>query len=93
MMECPSEAEYLSMVDGSKILSLKSSMSKYLLTYRSKETAGLFRMLARMLDALSNSSRKPDLKVLTRFMSLLGRLFQIRDDYMNLTSSDVSQRT
>jgi Geranylgeranyl pyrophosphate synthase len=91
-MKCPSEAEYLAMVDGSKILLFKRFHVKvYLLADMFKETAGLFRMLARMLDALSNSPRKPDVKVLIRFMSLLGRLFQIRDDYMNLTSSDVSQ--
>lgn len=47
-------------------------------------------MLARMLDAMSNSPTKPDVSLLARFMTLLGRLFQIRDDYMNLTSADVS---
>ena len=54
------------------------------------ETASLFRMLARLLDAKSDSPTKPDITRLTRFMTLLGRLFQIRDDYMNLTSDDVS---
>jgi fusicocca-2,10(14)-diene synthase/ophiobolin F synthase len=57
---------------------------------RITETAGLFRMLARLLDALSDSPTKPNVTLLTRFMTLLGRLFQIRDDYMNLTSADVS---
>jgi fusicocca-2,10(14)-diene synthase/ophiobolin F synthase len=47
-------------------------------------------MLGRLMDAKSDSPEKPDIKILTRFMSLLGRLFQIRDDYMNLTSADVS---
>jgi fusicocca-2,10(14)-diene synthase/ophiobolin F synthase len=47
-------------------------------------------MLGRLMDAKSDSPEKPDIKLLTRFMSLLGRLFQIRDDYMNLTSADVS---
>jgi fusicocca-2,10(14)-diene synthase/ophiobolin F synthase len=47
-------------------------------------------MLARMLDAQSDSPTKPDTALLTRFTTLLGRLFQIRDDYMNLTSADVS---
>jgi fusicocca-2,10(14)-diene synthase/ophiobolin F synthase len=54
------------------------------------ETASLFRMLAKLLDAKSDSPTKPDITLLTRFMTLLGRLFQIRDDYMNLTSDDVS---
>ena len=47
-------------------------------------------MLAKLLDAKSTSPTKPDVVLLTRFMTLLGRLFQIRDDYMNLTSADVS---
>jgi len=54
------------------------------------ETSGLFRLLARLLDAKSNASTKPDVATLTHFMTLLGRLFQIRDDYINLTSADVS---
>ncbi|KAH6849621.1 isoprenoid synthase domain-containing protein [Chaetomium sp. MPI-CAGE-AT-0009] len=52
------------------------------------KTAGLYRMLALLLDAQSDSPTKPDVTLLTRFMTLLGRLFQIRDDYMNLTSAD-----
>ncbi|KAK4235205.1 isoprenoid synthase domain-containing protein [Achaetomium macrosporum] len=56
------------------------------------KTAGLFRMLARMLDAKSDSPTKPDVALLTRFMTLLGRLFQIRDDYMNLTSADYTKQ-
>ncbi|KAL2194458.1 isoprenoid synthase domain-containing protein [Corynascus similis CBS 632.67] len=71
-LECPTEEEYLAMVDS--------------------KTAGLFRMFARMLDALSNSPTKPNVTLLTRFMTLLGRLFQIRDDYMNLTSSDYAKQ-
>ncbi|KAK4034307.1 isoprenoid synthase domain-containing protein [Parachaetomium inaequale] len=71
-LECPTEEEYLAMVDG--------------------KTAGLFRMLARLLDALSDSPAKPDVRLLTRFMTLLGRLFQIRDDYMNLTSADYTKQ-
>jgi fusicocca-2,10(14)-diene synthase/ophiobolin F synthase len=47
-------------------------------------------MLARLMDAKSASPTKPDVTLLARFMTLLGRLFQIRDDYMNLTSADVS---
>jgi geranylgeranyl pyrophosphate synthase len=47
-------------------------------------------MPARLLDAMSNSPTKPDVRLLIRFMTLVGRLFQIRDDYMNLTSANVS---
>ncbi|KAK3304736.1 isoprenoid synthase domain-containing protein [Chaetomium strumarium] len=64
---------------------------EYLAMVDSK-TAGLFRMLARMLDAQSDSPTKPDTALLTRFTTLLGRLFQIRDDYMNLTSADYTQQ-
>ncbi|KAL2129754.1 hypothetical protein VTI74DRAFT_7344 [Chaetomium olivicolor] len=67
-LECPTEDEYLAMVDA--------------------KTAGLFRMLARLLDAKSDSPMKPNAAHLARFMTLLGRLFQIRDDYMNLTSAE-----
>ncbi|KAK4151149.1 isoprenoid synthase domain-containing protein [Chaetomidium leptoderma] len=71
-LDCPTEEEYLAMVDG--------------------KTAGLFRMLARLLDAKSDSPTKPDVTLLTQFMTLLGRLFQIRDDYMNLTSADYTKK-
>ncbi|KAH6641834.1 isoprenoid synthase domain-containing protein [Chaetomium tenue] len=71
-LSCPTEEEYLAMVDG--------------------KTAGLFRMLARMLDAQSSSPTKPDVALITRFMTLLGRFFQIRDDYMNLTSADYTKQ-
>ncbi|KAK4104428.1 terpenoid synthase [Parathielavia hyrcaniae] len=56
------------------------------------KTAGLFRMLARLMDAKSTSAKKPDVTLLTRFMNFLGRLFQIRDDYMNLTSADYTEK-
>ncbi|KAK3900071.1 isoprenoid synthase domain-containing protein [Staphylotrichum tortipilum] len=71
-MHCPTEEEYLAMIDG--------------------KTSGLFRLLARLLHAKSNSPTKPDVTTLTHFMTLLGRLFQIRDDYMNLTSADYTKQ-
>nr|BCP56498.1 phomopsene synthase [Diaporthe amygdali] len=49
------------------------------------KTGGLFNMLARLMTAKSSSSSSPDL---TALVGLLGRYFQIRDDYMNLTSAD-----
>jgi geranylgeranyl pyrophosphate synthase len=79
------------MVDGSKSHhESRSHHSERTFADTAAETAGLFRMLARMLDAKSDSPTKLDVTLLTRFMTLLGRLFQIRDDYMNLTSADVS---
>jgi hypothetical protein len=77
------------MVDNSALFSVPICSAEPTLT-RLAETAGLFRMLGRLMDAKSDAPEKPDIKLLTRFMSLLGRLFQIRDDYMNLTSADVS---
>ncbi|KAK4140186.1 isoprenoid synthase domain-containing protein [Dichotomopilus funicola] len=71
-LECPSEEEYLSMVDG--------------------KTSALFRMSVAMLDALSDHPQKPDIAQLNRFMNLLGRMFQIRDDYMNLTSAEYTKQ-
>ncbi|KAH6621252.1 isoprenoid synthase domain-containing protein [Chaetomium sp. MPI-SDFR-AT-0129] len=71
-LDCPTEEEYLSMVDA--------------------KTAGLFRMLARLLDAKSDSPIKPDVGFLVHFTTLLGRLFQIRDDYMNLTSAEYTKQ-
>ncbi len=51
------------------------------------ETGGLFRMLFKLIEARSTLDLKPDL---TGVMTLLGRYFQMRDDYLNLTSADVS---
>ncbi|KAK3296682.1 isoprenoid synthase domain-containing protein [Chaetomium fimeti] len=60
-LSCPTEDEYLAMVDGRCWMQ-------------------------------SDSPTKPDVALLTRFMTLLGRLFQIRDDYMNLTSADYTKK-
>lgn len=50
------------------------------------ETGALFNMLVRLMGAKSHSPSTLDL---SRLMTLLGRYFQIRDDYMNLTSLEV----
>jgi geranylgeranyl pyrophosphate synthase len=50
------------------------------------ETGALFNMLVRLMGAKSHS---PSILDLSRLMTLLGRYFQIRDDYMNLTSLEV----
>lgn len=51
------------------------------------ETGGLFRLLLRLMEAISLSTNKPNL---SHLMVLLGRHFGIRDDYQNLKSKDVS---
>ena len=48
---------------------------------RNIETGGMFRLLTRLMTAESGHADKFDLDVLCR---LLGRYFQIRDDYKNL---------
>ncbi|KAI9841642.1 MAG: hypothetical protein M1837_000489 [Sclerophora amabilis] len=49
------------------------------------KTGGLFRIAYRLMQAESQVSPSPDVDTL---MMLLGRYFQIRDDYMNLTSEE-----
>jgi ophiobolin F synthase len=52
------------------------------------KTGGLFRLMARLMEAESPSPiTTPHL---SRLLTLIGRYYQIRDDYMNLTSADVS---
>lgn len=54
------------------------------------ETGGLFRMASKLMTTRSESAvvMPADLDKLTM---LLGRYFQIRDDYFNLTSHEVSK--
>ncbi|OCL09914.1 terpenoid synthase [Glonium stellatum] len=71
---CPLEDEYLAMV--------------------AQKTGGLFRLLTRLLIAAKanmaghESSIQPS--AFNRFVTLIGRYFQIRDDYQNLNSPDYS---
>jgi geranylgeranyl pyrophosphate synthase len=52
------------------------------------KTGGLFRLMVRLMEAESPSpTTTPHL---SRLLTLTGRYYQIRDDYMNLTSADVS---
>ena len=68
---CPSEEEYLSMIDH--------------------KTGALFHMLVGLMQAYSpfrfNQSTSQQGVNLDKISYILGRFFQIRDDYLNITSS------
>lgn len=55
----------------------------------STETGALFNMLVRLMAAKTQTT-PPVTPDLNHLIILLGRYFQIRDDYMNLTSGEVS---
>lgn len=52
------------------------------------ETGGLIRMLTRLLDATSPLDPKPNVNDLA---IMLGRCYALRDDYKNLSSTEVSK--
>lgn len=52
------------------------------------ETGALFQLITTLM--ISHSQTVQDSASLENFCLLLGRLFQIRDDYQNLVSADVS---
>lgn len=60
------------------------SESEYLIMIDNK-TGGMFRLLAQLLQVEGTATPQPDLEHL---ILLLGRFFQIRDDYMNLQSKE-----
>nr|UXN86878.1 Bifunctional terpene synthase [Didymosphaeria variabile] len=53
------------------------------------KTGGLFRILTRLMLAKSPT---PPWSDLTAIASLMGRYFQVRDDYMNLSSADYTKK-
>ncbi|KAM3483505.1 hypothetical protein MY8738_003048 [Beauveria namnaoensis] len=57
-----------------------------------KKTGGMFRMLTRLMLAESPTGAQITDADLSRFSCLIGRFFQIRDDYQNLTSADYAQQ-
>lgn len=57
---------------------------EYLLMISNK-TGGLFRLAVRLMQAVSNFCMD-----LVPLVDLLGLIFQIQDDYLNLTSQPVS---
>lgn len=57
-----------------------------------KKTGGLFRMLTRLMLAESPVRSKVSDDDLNLMSSLIGRFFQIRDDYQNLASADYAKQ-
>lgn len=57
-----------------------------------KKTGGLFRMLTRLMIAESPVRKKVSDGDLNLFSCLIGRFFQIRDDYQNLASADYAKQ-
>lgn len=90
----PTFEEYMQMVDGSKSFPLpRGPRCKLTLAHLCShclvsETGALFVMIYRIMVAVSPGQTV--LPALERFTLLLGRYFQIRDDYANLASPDVS---
>ncbi|KAH8745795.1 GGPP synthase A [Diaporthe sp. PMI_573] len=65
------------------------SVEEYLQMVDGK-TGGLFRMASKLMATLSQSPKVRPTN-LNNLMTLLGRYFQIRDDYMNLASVEYTQ--
>ena len=66
------------------------SMSEYLVMIDNK-TGGFFRLVMRLMIAEAPSSVSCADK-LSHFATVLGRFYQIRDDYQNLVSEEVSSQ-
>ncbi|KAK8022706.1 terpenoid synthase [Apiospora rasikravindrae] len=56
------------------------------------KTGGLFRILASLMSAKSSDPKFPAPGLIMELSTLLGRYFQIRDDYMNLSSTDYTKQ-
>ena len=67
------------------------TISEYLKMVDQK-TGGLFRMLTRLMIAESPVSTRILDKDLNMLSCLIGRFFQIRDDYQNLSSADYAKQ-
>lgn len=64
-------------------------MNDYIIMIDNK-TAGFFRLVLRMMAAEASVSMSLEKKnTLLHFITLLGRYYQIRDDYQNLVSDEV----
>jgi len=88
----PSLTEYIQTIDQSGFLASRkkfSPASRQPLTIYTVETSALFELASRLMCLCSTATAVPN-SSLSRFCILLGRFFQIRDDYQNLTSPEVS---
>ncbi|KAF1942791.1 geranylgeranyl pyrophosphate synthase [Clathrospora elynae] len=56
------------------------------------KTGGLFRMLLQLIAGEKEQSPKCDMERLIRLVALLGRFFQVRDDYVNLKSATYTEQ-
>ena len=92
------EISFLILIDELETLALGQSLDLYwkfqktcptareYLIMVDNKTGGFFRMALRLMEIESDAESCPDLIYL---VTLIGRYYQIRDDYMNLTSEEV----
>lgn len=92
------EISFLILIDELETLALGQSLDLYwkfqktcptareYLIMVDNKTGGFFRMALRLMEIESDAESCPDL---IYFVTLIGRYYQIRDDYMNLTSEEV----
>lgn len=85
LVSAPTVEDYLRMVDGNGFLI--HTLFQLYNAETTTETGGLFRMISKLMIVQSKSF--PKTANLDRLMTLLGRLYQIRDDYANLVSHRV----
>ncbi|SGY33382.1 BQ5605_C002g01490 [Microbotryum silenes-dioicae] len=83
---CPTEPEYIDMVNNSGFLCTLASSSCEFADYvtSATETGGLFRIAIKLMMAASTEDPPRDYVPLA---NLIGIIFQIRDDYVNLQSA------
>ncbi|KAL7010031.1 hypothetical protein EMMF5_000050 [Cystobasidiomycetes sp. EMM_F5] len=80
-LTCPTEQEYIDMVSNNTLLTHRFThcISSHFLA----ETGGLFRIAIRLMAA---TSTQPNKESYIPLVNLIGILFQIADDYLNLRS-------
>lgn len=81
---CPSIGQYIRALDDSEFVASTKRTSTE--SNHSTETGGLIRMLARLLEVVSPLAHRPNVHPL---VTMLGRAYALRDDYMNLSSTKV----